>query len=93
LPKGYLKDWQKLKLGNVVDVVAYQSLNFTAVWTLQWQEAANIKQLQKVRLVRWPSCSHKYQWPQAKEYPSGLQPPTDLLIVRVFYELVGDEVI
>jgi hypothetical protein len=23
-----------------------------------------------------PSCSHKYQWPQAKEYPSGLQPLT-----------------
>jgi hypothetical protein len=23
-----------------------------------------------------PSCSHKYRWPQAKEYPSGLQPLT-----------------
>ena len=41
-----LEGWQKLKLGDVVDVVADQALNLTAVRALQWREAANVKRLE-----------------------------------------------
>ena len=49
----YLKGRQELKLGDVVDIVADQALNLTAVRALQRREAANIKWLQQVRWVRW----------------------------------------
>jgi hypothetical protein len=45
---GFSEGWQKLELGDVIDVVAYQSLDLTAVRALQRREAANVKRLQKV---------------------------------------------
>ena len=47
--ESYLEGWKKLELGDVVDVVAHQSLDLTAVRALQRREAANVKRLQKAR--------------------------------------------
>jgi hypothetical protein len=49
LIEGCLKGWQKLKLGDMVDMVADQALNLTAVRALQGREAANVKRLEQVR--------------------------------------------
>jgi muconolactone delta-isomerase len=47
-----LERWQELELGDVVDVVADQALNLTAVRALQRREAANVKRLQQAGSVK-----------------------------------------
>jgi hypothetical protein len=42
---GCAEGWQKLKLCNVVDMAAYKAVDLISVRALQWQEAANVKQL------------------------------------------------
>jgi hypothetical protein len=43
-----VKDWQKLELCDVVNVVADQRLDFAAVRALQRREAAHVEWLQQV---------------------------------------------